>query len=440
MRSIVWIMAITTTLFGAQIRWKTWPNEQTFSGYLEARGLGSVLRTISAEDMQSLDAIRPGERFYELWDEKSLRQVLIPLGEEMQIELIRRRSGEYAFDIVPIDLLTRHEAVVLTVKDGVAKQIKQQTGNPRLGWELSRLYGDRRLFRTLRPQDRIAFVYTQKERLGWPVGRPTIEAAVVETHGKRVYRFVDAKGKAHPDVFRTERYTVTEKRPFTYTTVHKVPGALFRMPLDKVRITSRFSYRRWHPILKKYRPHFGVDFGAKRGTPLRALNDGRVVYAGWMRGYGNVVKIDHGNGLVSLYAHQSKILVKKGQKVTRGQTIGRVGSTGRSTGPHLHLGLYRHGKPVDPLKYISRKGSGTMQTVVKKHTVMKDFPIAKERKVPIPGAARYKKQLKALITQTAHDNYRWIRPEKPQVIHALRPKDPRQEPGPSPTPSEVTRG
>jgi len=438
MRSIVWIIVMTSALFGAQIRWQTWPNEQTFSEYLEARGLGEVLRTIPAEDMQSLDAIRPGERFYELWDGKMLRQVLIPLGEEMQVQLVRRKDGGYAFDIVPVTMFVRHEKVVLSVGEGVARQIKEQTGYPRLGWELSRMYGDRKLFRTLRSEDRIAFVYTQKERLGWPVGRPQIEAALVETHGKKQYRFVDANGKAHPDVFRTERYTVTQKRPFTYTTVHKVPGALFRMPLDRVRITSRFSYRRWHPVLKKYRPHFGVDFGAKRGTPLRAIHNGRVVYAGWMRGYGNVVKIDHGNGLVSLYGHQSKILVKKGQKVTRGQTIGKVGSTGRSTGPHLHLGLYRHGKPVNPLKYIAHKGNG-MRTVVKKHTVMKDYPVAKKRKIPIPGARERKQELDKLITQKAHENYRWVRPTEPQVLHKQTTLS-RPEPGTTHIASEVNRG
>jgi len=358
----------------------------------------------------------------------------------MQVQLIRRDDGAYAFDIVPLSTLVRHEKVVLTVGKGVAYQIEEQTGNPRLGWELSRMYGDRRVFRTLRPNDRIAFMYTQKEHLGWPVGRPKIEAAVVETRGKRQYRFVDTRGRSHPDVFRTEHYTVTEKRPFTYTTVKKVPSKHFRMPLDHVRITSKFSYRRWHPVLKKYRPHFGVDFGAKRGTPLRAIHDGRVVYAGWMRGYGNVVKIDHGSGLVSLYGHQSRILVKKGQKVTRGQTIGRVGSTGRSTGPHLHLGLYRYGKPVDPLKYIAHKGNGRMRTVVKKHTVMKAYPVDKERKIPIPGAQERKRELDGLLAKKEHRNYRWIRPEAPRVLHEKQNHLSRPDPGTSHTSSEVTRG
>jgi murein DD-endopeptidase MepM/ murein hydrolase activator NlpD len=147
----------------------------------------------------------------------------------------------------------------------------------------------------------------------------------------------------------------------------------FRMPLDRIRITSRFTHRRWHPILHKYRPHHGVDFGAKRGTPIRAIASGRVIYAGWMRGYGKTIKIDHGHGFVSLYGHQSALKVKRGQRVRRGQIIGRVGNTGRSTGPHLHLGLYRRGKPVDPLKYIrtrrARSALHAAPKAAKKRTV-----------------------------------------------------------------------
>jgi len=223
---------------------------------------------------------------------------------------------------------------------------------------------------------------------------------------------VDNQGHVYRGISRTVTYTTTVKRPFTYTKVRKVPGPRFRMPLDRVRITSRFSRRRWHPILHKYRPHHGVDFGAGRGTPLRAVNDGKVVYAGWMRGYGRVVKIDHGGGFVSLYAHQSKMLVKLGQHVTRGQTIGKVGSSGRSTGPHLHFGLYRHGKPVDPLLYLSRKGTGQKRTIREKHTVMKRYPVTRKKQVAIRGARQARQHLKRLIETTTIPTYVWLRHQK----------------------------
>jgi hypothetical protein len=265
--------------------------------------------------------------------------------------------------------------------------------------------------RTLQPQDRLVFRYTQDAYLGRPIGTPTLRAALLETHGKRYFVHVDPDGTIHHGVRKAVTYTQTQKRPHTYTTTRQVKDPVFRMPLDHVRITSRFSLRRWHPILHKYRPHYGVDFGARSGTPLKAVNDGTVIYAGWMRGYGKVVKIDHGAGFVSLYAHQSKIAVRRNQHVKRGQIIGRVGSTGRSTGPHLHFGLYRHGKPIDPLRYLNRKGTGLTRTVTETHTVMKTYTVRKTRWVEIPGARRIQKKLAAQLEHDTTDNHQWLREE-----------------------------
>jgi len=119
-----------------------------------------------------------------------------------------------------------------------------------------------------------------------------------------------------------------------------------------MRVTSKFTYKRWHPLLHRYRPHLGIDFGAPTGMPIHSIASGKVVYAGWMGGYGRVVKIDHGSGYLSLYAHQSKILVKKGQYVKSWQVIGKVGSSGRSTAHHLHLGVYKRGKPINPNRVL----------------------------------------------------------------------------------------
>lgn len=113
-------------------------------------------------------------------------------------------------------------------------------------------------------------------------------------------------------------------------------------------IVSGFGYRR-HPILGGVRFHYGVDIAAPYGTPIRAAADGVVVFAGWRRAYGNTVIVDHGNGLATLYAHCSELLVLKGTVVRQGQPIARVGSTGLATGPHLHFEVRRYGEPVNPL-------------------------------------------------------------------------------------------
>jgi murein DD-endopeptidase MepM/ murein hydrolase activator NlpD len=122
---------------------------------------------------------------------------------------------------------------------------------------------------------------------------------------------------------------------------------------DLKRIASGFG-RRFHPILKIWRPHNGIDFTASIGTPVYATGDGVVTYAGRGGGFGIHIKIDHGFGYQTVYAHLSKMNVRKGQKVKRGEIIGYSGNTGLSAGPHLHYEVHYKGKPVNPIYYFYR--------------------------------------------------------------------------------------
>jgi murein DD-endopeptidase MepM/ murein hydrolase activator NlpD len=117
-------------------------------------------------------------------------------------------------------------------------------------------------------------------------------------------------------------------------------------------LTSQFSRNRAHPLLHISRPHEGIDVAAPMGAPIVAPASGTVTKVGRENGYGNVLEIDHGNGIVTRYAHCSKIDVRQGQRVTRGQRVAAVGSTGLSTGPHLHYEIHINGKIVDPLTYV----------------------------------------------------------------------------------------
>jgi murein DD-endopeptidase MepM/ murein hydrolase activator NlpD len=114
------------------------------------------------------------------------------------------------------------------------------------------------------------------------------------------------------------------------------------------RITSAFGFRR-HPILGYARMHKGIDFGARWGSPIVASADGVVSRAGWAGGYGKQVRINHESAISTSYSHMSRILVEPGSMVRQGQLIGYVGSTGLSTGPHLHYETYRAGQAVNPL-------------------------------------------------------------------------------------------
>ncbi len=111
-------------------------------------------------------------------------------------------------------------------------------------------------------------------------------------------------------------------------------------------ITSKFG-KRWGKF------HKGLDIGAPNGTPIYSSLDGRVIYSGWEEGYGKVIKIQHNSELITIYAHCSNLYVKVGQYVKKGEKIGEVGSTGRSTGPHVHFELRKNNEPCNPLVYIN---------------------------------------------------------------------------------------
>lgn len=117
-------------------------------------------------------------------------------------------------------------------------------------------------------------------------------------------------------------------------------------------LSSAFASMRNHPILHYARPHEGIDVASPMGAPIQSPANGTVISAGWENGYGNVVEINHGYGIVTKFAHASKLLVHAGQRVVRGERVALVGATGLATGPHLHYEVHVNGKPVDPLRYV----------------------------------------------------------------------------------------
>ena len=168
-----------------------------------------------------------------------------------------------------------------------------------------------------------------------------------------------ARGGSREDIARLVAMGVVSRDPKTYPLVNDGPQMIlsrhgFIRPV-LARPGSPFGPR-FHPILKYWRAHNGNDWGAACGVPLYAAQSGTVVKAGWQGGFGNYVVIDHGviggKSLMTGYAHQSRMAVRPGQRVDMGQLIGYVGTTGLSTGCHLHLQVYENGTPVDPMRYI----------------------------------------------------------------------------------------
>jgi hypothetical protein len=395
MKTLILFLFLVSTLWSARAVESRWLKGQSFSQYLSDRNISlDQVDAIDEEDSKYLDDIENGVKFYELFDNDGLLlQALIPLGEEMQIQIAREDEEHYHFDIIPIHYIEREHKAVIPIKTNPHLDIVRATNNRRLADKVSRFLKKNVDCTKLRKGDTLAMIYTQKERLGKPFSQPQAKIAMIESRKKRQFIYVDESGEPYTKTCRTITYDASGK-PVTSAEIRRLKRKqLFGMPLRHVRITSRFTYKRWHPILHRYRPHLGVDFGARRGTPLLAVNDGKVIFSGRKGGYGNVVKIQHQGGYVSLYAHQSRIRVKRGERVKKGQVIGYVGSTGRSTGPHLHFGLYRNGRAVDPLKVLKKKSGGKIK---------KFFT----RKIEIKGA-KYNKTRILRMLKNPPSTFRW---------------------------------
>jgi len=200
------------------------------------------------------------------------------------------------------------------------------------GWDIN--------FETdLRKGDTFRILYKRKFRPGSKqASKIRVLAAEITNRGRRhmaIY-FENANGTGH--YYDVDGRTVSR--------------SFLRYPVEFRRISSSFSRRRYHPILRVRRPHRGVDFAAKRRTPVRTVGSGLVTYAAWKGAYGRFIEIDHGEGLKTRYAHLHRIArgVRPGARVYKGQVIASVGCSGRCTGPHLHFEMWRNNHYVNPLK------------------------------------------------------------------------------------------
>ena len=205
--------------------------------------------------------------------------------------------------------------------------------------------GDIDFHRALRKGDRFSVVYETLEGDGEPLRSGRVLSAEFVNNGKSY----QAMWFQEPVAAGTTQTATSNKTQGGYYTLagESLKRSFLASPMEFSRISSGFKMR-FHPILQKWRAHLGTDYAAPIGTPARTVGDGVVSFAGVQNGFGNVVMIDHRNQQTTVYAHLSKILVKRGQAVTQGQHIGLVGATGWATGPHLHFEFRVNGVHRDP--------------------------------------------------------------------------------------------
>jgi len=339
---IISIIIFLNILSAAEVKELPWPKGESFLTFLEKYSIPQKLYfDLEKEDKELCSEIVADKRFYLYTEEDgSFNQVLIPVSEDIQLHIFKQSDGTYKFQTLPINYHQYTETIALPITVSVSYDIQKATGDVALALQLKSLFRGVVDFRKMQKGDFIALKYTMKSLLGRPLGLPELDAAMVEIRGKKYYRIKNKKD---------DKYYNEKGKGFSKT-------YFFKVPLTYKRISSKFTKKRWHPVLKRYRAHLGTDFAAPRGRKIYAAGDGRIEFIGRRGGYGNTIIINHGNGYKTLYAHQNKFRksLKRGARVKKGQHIGYVGTTGLSSGPHLHLGLYRNGKAVDPMKVIRR--------------------------------------------------------------------------------------
>ena len=316
-----------------------WKGESLLTFFEKNQISKDIYFNLSKTDKELCSEIYAGVLYQTLMDENNkLQQVLIPISEEMQIHIFKDENNKFILDIIPIEFQETTQSITIPIKNSPYQDIVETTGNKALANEFIIAFKKSVNFKRLQKDDLVSIIFKQKIRLGRYFGTPEILGASVQIRKKVYYIF------QNPD---DKRYYNDQAKSLT--------SFLLKIPLRYTRISSRFTLKRFHPILKRYRAHLGVDFAAPTGRRVNATADGKVIHKGRKGGYGNTVMIRHKNGLKSLYAHLSSYnnKIRVGSYVKQGQFIGRVGTTGRSTGPHLHFGLYKNGRAINPLKIIS---------------------------------------------------------------------------------------
>jgi murein DD-endopeptidase MepM/ murein hydrolase activator NlpD len=329
------------TLYDNRIEDKIWKSGETLLGFMQENMLPLKLYyEMDSEDEKLSSDIRSSTICHILRDDDyEIRQALIPLNEELQLHIFRERDKTYTMSVEPILYQSQKKSLVLTLDDVLSKDIVAKTGNFQLSVELEQIFKKSFDFRKLKLNDKIAIFYTQKTRMGKFYGTQIIDAAMIKNGSKKHYLFLAKDGNYYDDKAKT-----------TDTTS-------FIQPCKYRRISSRFTKKRWHPILRRYRAHHGIDYAGPSGTPIKAAFDGKVIFMGTKGGYGKTIVIRHKGGYKTLYAHLSryKNSVRKSY-VKKGTVIGYMGNTGKSTGSHLHFGLSLNNRWINPEHKITFRG------------------------------------------------------------------------------------
>ncbi|NVK39629.1 MAG: peptidoglycan DD-metalloendopeptidase family protein [Oceanospirillaceae bacterium] len=291
----------------------------------------------ATKDNKALSRIYPGETLsflIEGGELKKLKHIVSPLKQV----LLERDGDSYRTESLEREPSIQHQFAQGTIENSLFLDGSRAGMSNNTIMQLAAIFGwDIDFALDIRKGDTFRVIYEEKMLDGENIGTGNIVAAEFVNQGNvfRALRFTDSKGN-------TSYYTPDG---------NSMRKAFLRTPVDFARISSPFNLSRKHPVLNKIRAHKGVDYAAGTGTPIKAAGDGKIIFRGVKGGYGNVIILQHGQGITTLYAHMSRFKkgLSVGSRVQQGQLIGYVGSSGLATGPHLHYEFRINGAHKNPM-------------------------------------------------------------------------------------------
>jgi murein DD-endopeptidase MepM/ murein hydrolase activator NlpD len=315
------------------------PSGLPFAALLQKSGIApptAARLTAAAQPVFDLRHVRAGN---ELTIGRSvlgeLREIRYDIDADHILSIAPRGPGSDDFhsEIETIPSQTDTVGVGGQIDDSLFQAVTDAGEKPELAMRLAAIFAyDLDFYTDPRPGDTFRVVVEKK----------TLENGETLSYGRILAAEYVNSGRAYRAVLFHDPYGDAAY----YTPDGKsLKRAFLHSPLKfAAPITSHFSYHRFHPILKEYRPHLGIDYGAPTGTPVQTIADGKVIFAGPKGGDGNLIKVQHSSGYTTYYMHLSRILVRNGQRVQQGQNIGLVGMTGLATGPHLDFRIEQRGE------------------------------------------------------------------------------------------------
>ena len=311
---------------------------ETAADVLAKLGLAGVeLRdaTDALADKVNLRSLRAGNQYSAFFNpDSSLASFAMTLAGSGRVQMVRK-GERWESDWQPFERRVEIRSVQGTLAGSLEESLRAAGGPAALAYRLADVFQwDLDFTKDLKMGDRFEVLYQEVQLDGQFHEVGTIFAVVYDNHGRlhEAYRYGDAGV-----------YYDGEGRPMR--------KMFLRSPLRYSRITSMFSRRRFHPVLREYRPHYGVDYGAPVGTPVQVTANGAVTFAGWDRGGGRVVKVQHPGGYMTAYLHLSRFAkgIRPGARVRQGDIIAYTGATGLASGPHLDYRVKHRNQWIDPL-------------------------------------------------------------------------------------------